>query len=156
MRCMGTPLRRKAARTRPSVSPMKGTDGDPGVVRTILAIDEKRKSLTFAGDVPQGAYARLMKANFDRLIDGATGAARISRDALNQHRAELVVLISCVGRQLVLKQRTEEEVEAVREVLGEGPVFTGFYSYGEISPLMPGVKCDLHNQTMTITTFTET
>jgi hypothetical protein len=128
---------------------------DPGVVRTILAIDEKEQSMTFAGDMPQGSYARLMRANFDRLIDGATGAARISRESLRERPAELALLISCVGRKLVLKQRTEEEVEAVRDVLGGKPVFTGFYSYGEISPLMPGVKCDLHNQTMTITTFAE-
>ena len=34
-------------------------------------------------------------------------------------------------------------------------VMTGFYSYGEISPFMPGAKCELHNQTMTITTLRE-
>ena len=56
--------------------------GDPGVVRTILGIDETAQSLTFAGDVPEGSYARLMKANFDRLIDGAAAAARRSRPAI--------------------------------------------------------------------------
>lgn len=65
------------------------------------------------------------------------------------------MLISCVGRKLVLRQRIEEEVEAVRDVLGEGPVLCGFYSYGEISPFTPGADCSLHNQTMTITTFSE-
>jgi hypothetical protein len=128
---------------------------DPGVVRTVLSVDEQNQSMTFAGDVPMGAYARLMKANFDRLIDGAAGAARINSEALGSCTPELALLISCVGRRLVLQQRTEEEVEAVQEVLGKGACLTGFYSYGEISPLMPGVKCDLHNQTMTITTFSE-
>jgi hypothetical protein len=60
-----------------------------------------------------------------------------------------------VGRKLVLKQRIEEEVEAIRDVFGDGTVLTGFYSYGEISPFAPGEPCALHNQTMTITTFTE-
>jgi hypothetical protein len=60
-----------------------------------------------------------------------------------------------VGRRLVLRQRIEEEVEAVREVLGGAPVMTGFYSYGEISPLNPSARCALHNQTMTVTTLTE-
>lgn len=129
---------------------------DVGVVRTILSVDEKTQSMTFAGDVPRGAYARLMKANFDRLIDGATGAARINHEAMGSRAPELALLISCVGRKLLLKQRTEEEVEAVRDVLGPRVAMTGFYSYGEISPLAPGVKCDLHNQTMTITTFSET
>ncbi len=111
--------------------------------------------MIFAGNVPEGAYARLMKANFDRLIDGAIGAARTSSLPLGSLSAELAILISCVGRKLVLKQRVEEEVEGVREVLGNKPVLAGFYSYGEISPFTPNAKCELHNQTMTITTFAE-
>lgn len=125
------------------------------VVRTILGIDEAAGSLTFAGDVPQGNQARLMKANFDRLVDGAAQAGSASRHMLRDARPELAILISCVGRRLVLQQRTEEEVEAVREVLGGAPVLTGFYSYGEISPHNPSARCELHNQTMTVTTFSE-
>ena len=129
--------------------------GDTAVVRTILSIDEKERSLTFAGDIPRGSYARLMKANIDRLIDGAHGAARISYEAVGESSPDLALLISCVGRKLVLKQRVEEEVESVREVLGPRTVMTGFYSYGEISPFTPSGRCELHNQTMTITTLLE-
>jgi hypothetical protein len=125
------------------------------IVRTILAVDESRGSLTFAGDVPQGATARLMKANFERLIDGATGAARACVQALPGCAATLAILISCVGRKLVLKQRIEEEVEGVRDALGGAPVLTGFYSYGEISPFTPAATCELHNQTMTVTALSE-
>jgi len=128
--------------------------GEP-IVRTIVSVDEGEQSLTFAGDMPLGAHARLMKANFDRLIDGAVGAARASYEAIGSAAADLAILISCIGRRLVLKQRTEEEVEEVREILGEGTVLTGFYSYGEISPFTPGANCELHNQTMTITTLSE-
>jgi hypothetical protein len=129
--------------------------GEMGVVRTILSVNEAEKTMTFAGDVPEGAYARLMKANFDRLIDGALGAAKRSYEALGSSSPDLAVLISCVGRKLILKQRIEEEVESVRDVLGPHTALTGFYSYGEISPFTPGAKCELHNQTMTITTFAE-
>jgi hypothetical protein len=125
------------------------------VVRTILAVSEGDQSMTFAGDLPEGSTARLMKANFDRLVDGASGAARTSTQALGQGRPELAVLISCVGRKLVLKQRVEEELESVQEVLGPGTVMAGFYSYGEICPAAPQANCELHNQTMTITTFRE-
>jgi hypothetical protein len=126
-----------------------------GVVRTILAIDEATQSLTFAGAIPEGAYARLMRANFDRLVDGAQGAARTCATALGGKTADVAFLISCVGRKLVLQQRIEEEVEAVQQVLGTAPVLTGFYSYGEISPFTPSARCELHNQTMTITTLRE-
>ncbi|MEO5657475.1 MAG: FIST N-terminal domain-containing protein [Nitrospiria bacterium] len=134
---------------------LRTKQGESAVVRTILSIDEQEHSLTFAGDIPQGAYARLMKANFDRLIDGSVGAAKTSFGALGSAPAELALLISCVGRKLVLKQRIEEEVEGVRDVMGDHTVLTGFYSYGEISPFTPSARCELHNQTMTITTFSE-
>jgi hypothetical protein len=96
-----------------------------------------------------------MKANFERLVDGASDAARIAFEASGSESPALAILISCVGRKLVLQQRVEEEVEAVREVLGENTVLTGFYSYGEISPFNPSARCELHNQTMTITTISE-
>jgi len=134
---------------------LRTKEGESGVVRTILSINEKNQSLTFAGDVPEGTYARLMKANFDRLIDGAVGAAKISYETIGSFSPDLAILISCVGRKMILKQRTEEEVEGVRDILGEETVLAGFYSYGEICPSAPGTKCQLHNQTMTITTLSE-
>jgi hypothetical protein len=134
---------------------LRANDGGPGVVRTILSVNEEGHSMTFAGDIPTGGYVRLMKANFERLIDGAAGAAKACQKGVGSSSPDLAVLISCVGRKLVLKQRIEEEVEGVRDVLGEHAVLTGFYSYGEISPFIRSAKCELHNQTMTITTFSE-
>ena len=126
------------------------------VVRTILAVDEKAQSMTFAGDMPEGVIARLMKANFDRLVDGASGAASMSIESLDNEKAELAILISCVGRKLVLKERIEDEIVAVQEKIGSQAAIIGFYSYGEISPTTPTERqCQLHNQTMTITTFRE-
>ncbi len=130
-------------------------DGADPVVRTVLGIDEDDHSMSFAGDMPTGAYARFMKANFDRLIDGAVGAAENCLTPIGSAQPELALLISCVGRKMVLKQRVEEEVEGVREVLGADTVLAGFYSNGEISPFNPSARCRLHNQTMTITTFSE-
>jgi hypothetical protein len=134
-----------SVRTNPGATPL---------VRTILAIDEGQQSVTFAGDVPEGSRARLTKATVDRLVEGAAGAARASRRAGNI-APELALLISCVGRKLVLKQRVEEEVESVRDILGEQAVLAGFFSYGEIAPFSLGERSELHNQTMTITTFAE-
>jgi hypothetical protein len=96
-----------------------------------------------------------MKANFDRLIDGAVGAAKASSQPVGSDPPDLAILISCVGRKMVLRQRVEEEVEGVRDVLGAAAALTGFYSYGEISPFTPDATCELHNQTMTITTLSE-
>ena len=125
------------------------------LVRTVLSVNEKEKSLTFAGDIPEGCCCRLMKANVNRLLDGAADAANISSLRFKDKTAELAILISCVGRRLVLKQRAEDEIDAVREHLGPNIILTGFYSYGEIAPFMENARCELHNQTMTITAFSE-
>jgi hypothetical protein len=134
---------------------IRGATGGPSVVRTLLAIDEEAQSMTFAGDIPEGATVQLMKANFDKLIDASVDAAELTTDKLAGSNAELAILVSCVGRKLVLGQRIEEEVEEVREVLGDDPTIAGFYSYGEVSPVLESMNCELHNQTMTITTFSE-
>ena len=125
------------------------------LVRTILAVDEDEQSLTFAGDVPEGAIVQLMKANFDRLVDGAAGAAEMARHDAGTDPL-LAVAISCVGRRLVLGERSEDEVEAVLDELPAATRQVGFYSYGEISPHVEAGPCDLHNQTMTLTTIHET
>jgi len=135
---------------------IKAEEGEIEVVRTLLAINEEEKTITFAGDMPEGTLTRLMIANFERLIDGASGAANMGLGILADNRAELVLMISCVGRKLVLNNRVEEEIEAVRDAVGPKAVMTGFYSYGEISPVTATEnQCQLHNQTMTITVFSE-
>jgi len=133
---------------------MKETPDSQPLVRTILSIDEEKGSMIFAGDMPKGALVRFMKANFDRLVDASATASLTSLNHLGR-QPELALLISCVGRKLVLGPRVEEEVEAAREVLGRDTVIAGFYSYGEISPLNPSARCELHNQTMTITVVSE-
>jgi hypothetical protein len=135
---------------------VRASRGEHGVVRTILGVDEAEGSLTFAGDLPEGSFVRLMKANIDRLIEGAETAANTSISPFDDAKPDFAVLISCVGRKLVLKQMVEEEVEGVKNILGNNTAITGFYSYGEISPFEKDTRCELHNQTMTITTFTET
>ncbi|MCF2490206.1 FIST signal transduction protein [Dyadobacter sp. CY347] len=132
---------------------MRDSEDRAPVVRTILGINEEEKSLTFAGDIPEGSFVRLMKANNDRLINGAEEAAQAASEGL-KNSPEFAILVSCVGRKLVLKQMVEEEVESVSDVLGS-PVITGFYSYGELAPFNRNSLCELHNQTMTVTTFRE-
>jgi len=130
-------------------------DGDDKrIVRTILAVDEASQTMTFAGDVPQGSRAQLMRANFDRLVDGAGEAALMANAADEPDGDTLSIAISCVGRRLVLGERTEEELEAALQVLPSRTQQVGFYSYGELSPYASG-HCDLHNQTMTLTTLGE-
>lgn len=135
---------------------MLGSDhSEVGLIRTILGIDEAAGSLTLAGDIDPEGYLRLMHASTDALVDGAEAAAEAARAMQSKPNEGLALLVSCVGRKLVMGGRVDEEVEAVGEVFGQGATLAGFYSYGEISPFSPEVECKLHNQTMTITYIAE-
>jgi hypothetical protein len=123
------------------------------LVRTVLAVDEARQSMTFAGDVPNGYLAQLMRANPEHLLESAGAAASQATNGAATGPV-LAVAISSVGRRLVLGERIEEETELTLKNLPAGTRQAGFYSYGEISPYASGT-CDLHNQTMTLTTFSE-
>jgi hypothetical protein len=127
---------------------------EAALIRTLLAVDEAANSLTFAGDVPQGYLCKLMRTNLDSLIDNAGLAAEAAHSVVHRD-AGLCLVVSCVGRRLVMGQLTEEELDAVQEKLGDTTTITGFYSYGELAPFSDVMKCQLHNQTMTLTTVYE-
>jgi hypothetical protein len=128
---------------------------DAGVVRTILGIDRATRSMTFAGDMPLGWNAQLMRGSNERLIEGAATAARQAQTNLTGP-AQFSLLVSCIGRKLLMGQRIEEEVEAAADVLADGAKPFGFYSYGEISPQHETGFAQLHNQTMTVFLMRET
>lgn len=133
---------------------IKLSDSQDPIVRTILSIDNDNESITFAGDIPEGSKIRFMKANFDKLIDAAADAANSCLE-ITESKPKLAILISCVGRKLIMPTRIDEEIEAISEIFGTKTLLSGFYSYGEISPLSPFANCELQNQTMTITGINE-
>lgn len=133
---------------------MKEDKNSEPVVRTILSIDEEKKSMTFAGNIPKGSFVRLMKGNLDKIIDASYSAASQTFSEKSE-KPQLALLVSCVGRKIVLGNRIEEELEVAKEIFGDDTLVCGFYSYGEISPTLKKVACELHNQTMTIATIYE-
>ncbi len=122
-------------------------------IRTLLAVDNKNNSLTFAGNVEEGETVRLCQTNHDRLVEGAGNAANLVMDGLNTNKTNqpgLAVLVSCVGRKGVMAEQVGDEVKLVQQILGAQTSITGFYSYGELAPRPNTTDSVLHNQTMTI------
>ncbi|MDO8179210.1 MAG: FIST N-terminal domain-containing protein [Undibacterium sp.] len=127
-----------------------------GQIRTILGINETDGSLILAGVINPDGYLRLMHAHTNDLVDGAEIAAKAAVDGMNGCSGQaLGLLVSCVGRKLVMGGRVDEEVEVVQEILGDNTILCGFYSNGEICPGYQLEACSLHNQTMTITYLAE-
>jgi hypothetical protein len=132
---------------------VKEPKGENSVIRTLLAIDDEAKSLTFAGTVEEGSSLKLMKSNIDSLIKNAGFAAEKARD--DGYSSGLCLAVSCVGRMIIMKQLVEEELDEVQNILGDKVAVTGFYSYGELAPFEGLKECSLHNQTMTLTVVYE-
>lgn len=128
--------------------------GTLGLIRTLLAVDREKGSLVFAGNVPEGVKVQLMHADYDQLVDGAGHAAEMSVAELGGP-PDFALLISCVGRKLMMGNSVDFEVQAVAERMGSGVPCAGFYSYGEIGPFEGTGRCELHNQTMTVTALAE-
>lgn len=132
-------------------NPGRPTDN---IMRTVLAVDREKRTMTFAGDMPEGWTAQFMRGNFDRLSAGAADSARQAQSGIGKEDS-VAILVSCIGRRLLMGQHITDEIEAAGAELGSKTLRLGFYSYGEISPHAASGICELHNQTMTITTFHE-
>ena len=128
---------------------------DRPVIRSVIRVNKSVGSITFTGNIPKGSIIRLMKSNIDRLLNAAEGAAEVSIESIGNTHTDLAIVTSCVGRRKVFKELVEEEIEAVRDVIGEDATIAGFYSYGEISPYVSGDRCQLQNQSIVVTTFSE-
>lgn len=134
---------------------MRVPGADKYLIRTILATDENANSMVFAGNMPQGSTVRLMRGDIQKLIRASAKAAKDSITTLKDHKPQLTLLLSCVGRKIIMNKIVEEEVLAAEESLGKECTVAGFYTYGGLSPFEAGTPCELHNQTMTVTTFSE-
>ena len=129
--------------------------GSVPLVRTVLGVDEDARTMTFAGDVPLGASARLMRTTNERMVHSAGLAGTRAMERLRADRPALVVSVSCLGRRLLLGERSDDEVETVVEGMPPGSAHVGFYANGEIAAGEAGARSELHNQTIAVTTFAE-
>lgn len=123
------------------------------IVRSVQTVDEKTGSLVLFGEVQEGMTVQLMKTYQDNVIVGGGKSAMLATNRFDGEAFALIV--SCVGRRIVLGPLTEEELTEAKEVLGPNTIMSGFYSYSELSPCSENGRCLLHNQTITITTFFE-
>lgn len=130
------------------------SENERPIIRTVIGLNEMDGSIELAGDIPMYSSVKLMKANLDRIISGAKKSAENSIDT-HIKTPQLAIVISCIGRQVILEQLVNEELEVIKETLGDTCHLSGFYSYGEFAPLSETCQGVLHNQTMTITTISE-
>ncbi|MEN8249196.1 MAG: FIST N-terminal domain-containing protein [Bacteroidota bacterium] len=104
-------------------------------LRCGLSVDHEKGTISLAGSIPEGSAITLTMASRGDIIKGAELAAEQAKNSLGKAKPKVILMFSCVGRKLVLGRRTEEEIIAVRKVLGDDVPIIGFYTYGEIGPI---------------------
>lgn len=120
------------------------------ILRATMSVDRLERSITFAGEIPEGAMVNLTCGDKDSVLAAAGTAAKEARNAMGDANPELIFCYSCVASRIVLGNRTGEEIERVREQFGPQIPILGFYTYGEYCPVGMEACNDLHNETITL------
>tara|TARA_B100000609_G_scaffold199473_2_gene203220 strand:- start:4474 stop:5631 length:1158 start_codon:yes stop_codon:yes gene_type:complete len=120
---------------------------DEYYLRAPLKCDEETGSVTFTGDIPEGATVRLTTPEREKIMEACETSVLQAFESFPQGKVPACALIvSCAARKYLLGTQVREEYEILRQHIGDLPVL-GFYSYGEIGPSSLGSPACLHNET---------
>ena len=127
--------------------------------RATMGVDREAGAIIFAGNVPEGSLVKMTIGNDGDIIQAARQAANSAMERLGQVdpalKPQAIFLYSCMARKIVLGTRTDEEIMAVKEVVGKHVPIIGFYTYGEYCPIGECEKSCFHNETATLTIIGE-
>lgn len=129
-------------------------------LRCPVGIDKELGTITFAGEVPVGAIVRMTTGTTIDAIKAAREASEHALSGLGQGVTPAAIFIfDCCARKKVFGRRTQKEIDAIQGVLGEKVPMIGFYTYGEIAPVVEGTGTGtigtsaFHNLTDAIVVF---
>lgn len=134
---------------------MKVEGSDEMLIRDPLTVDEKG-SITCAAEIPEGSEIQLMVGSREEAVKVAKEAAQKAVDQLEGTPPKAVIIFNCIARNKLFGDRSGEEINAIKEAVGDGVPMVGFYTYGEQAPLGGEVrninKCNpaFHNETVVI------
>ena len=137
-----------------------GKWGDVGeedyyLLRATMNVDRAAGSISFAGEIPEGAMVSLTCGDTNSILEAAEQAARLASSDLKGHKPAVIFCYSCMARKIVLGRLTRQEIDRIRSVIGTTVPIIGFYTYGEYCR----IRCDgpslLHNETVTLSVLGE-
>lgn len=107
--------------------------------RSPFNYDAEIGSVTFGGDVPQGSTVQIAEATRDKILFAASTSIRQALGNYPGQKPNAAILFSCLARRRILASRTEKENQFVQELLGDTVNYSGFYTFGEIGPLIKAI-----------------
>lgn len=131
---------------------MKIKASDEFLVRDPITVDAQG-AITCAAEVPVGAEINLMIGSKEEAIAAAKKAAGIAKEQLQGTAPAAILMFNCIARCKLFGRYANDEIKAIKSVLGEDVPLIGFYTYGEIAPF--GIsgkyrKAYFHNETAVV------
>lgn len=123
---------------------------DYSLLRATMSVNREEGSITFAGEIPEGAEVSLTCGDIASVLHASEEAARLALSDLGDARVAMIFCYSCMARKIVLGSRTGEEIALIRQAIGLHLPIAGFYTYGEYSPMRCHSASFLHNETATV------
>ncbi len=120
------------------------------LIRATMSVGREDGSISFAGEIPEGAAVRLTCGDNDSILKATEEAVRLALTDLGDTSPRMVFFYSCMARSIVLGRRTKEETEVLHRTLGKRLPVIGFYTYGEFCRLRAGGPSLFHNETATV------
>ncbi|WP_432737603.1 SpoIIE family protein phosphatase [Maridesulfovibrio sp. FT414] len=116
-------------------------------IRGVLGINEATGSITLSDDIPVESTLRLTKSKPQFLLEGVHSKFRdIPREVIE--KSTIALAFSCGARRWMLGTKAHQEIAAIKHALPCDFPLVGFYSFGEIGPVVCNGRSFLHNHTL--------
>jgi PAS domain S-box-containing protein len=105
-------------------------------------------SITFFESIPQGATVQLTEAIREIIIEDTNSTSQQMVQQVPDLVPAFAMAFSCGFRKYMLGTRVEQEFQILRGNLPKQIPIVGFYSFGEIAPLVKGQESFFHGATL--------
>jgi len=119
--------------------------GSEDVIRAVMQIDGEKRSLVFAGSVPEGSTISFSTSPGFEIMENTRN--RIMDFYQANPKTDLMLLFSCVARHVALGPLISTEIK-LASLKWKVPL-AGFFTFGEFGSNL-GQICGFYNQTFTL------
>jgi len=119
-------------------------NNDDFYLRSVFYSNEENGTLTFAGNVEEGATVQISHSTKERILDACNDSIKHSLSSFKGGKIETAICFSCTGRKAQLGTQISKEIDLLKSNQPDLQFF-GFYSFGEFSPFHNDKPSFFHN-----------
>jgi hypothetical protein len=119
-------------------------------IRSPYTFNEKDRSVTFFGDVPENVVVQLVSGSIEKMSMASESALKEAIEAYKGNKPEAALVFTCSARKAILGLKVDKEYHYLQKNMPDHFPICGFYTYGEICPLENGRESYFHNGTIAV------